>query len=104
MKLAETREDPRCAENMEKTAETYKPQYCCGTFVNVLACLFSFVSFAYCILLSVQTSEIKTRVAELETGNGELLYHQVPGFSMDQFNSLIQQRVDELLSQVRCNH
>ena len=40
-------------------------------------------------------------MADLEGGNGEHTFLRAPGYSMDDLNSLIEQRVDELLSQVR---
>ncbi|KAJ8382334.1 hypothetical protein SKAU_G00031120 [Synaphobranchus kaupii] len=89
---------------MERKPGSYKRQYCCRTFASVISLLFSVVSVAYCILLSVQTSEMRQRVVELETGNGELLYHQVRDFPMDQFNSLVRERVDQLLSQRTYEH
>ncbi|KAJ8377845.1 hypothetical protein AAFF_G00250770 [Aldrovandia affinis] len=104
MKSSEARRDSRCAENMERKPGSYKRQHCCRTFANVISFIFSVVSVAYCILLSVQTSEIRERVVELESGHGELLYHQARGFSMDQFNSLVRERVDQLLSQRSYEH
>ncbi len=38
---------------------------------------------------------------DLESGNGEHTFIRAPGYSMDDLNSMIEQRVDELLSQVR---
>ncbi|KAG5845479.1 hypothetical protein ANANG_G00139550 [Anguilla anguilla] len=105
MKALEARGNSRCSESMEREPGSYKRQYCCRTFASVISLLFSVVSVAYCIFLSVQTSEIRQRVVELETtGNGEIQYHQVPGFSMDQLNSLVRERVDQLLSQRTYEH
>lgn len=87
-------------EKMERETTSLKQQYCCTTVMNVISSLFSVASLAFCILLSVQTSAIADRVLDLETGHGEQIFHRVPSFSVDQFNSLIQERVDELLSQV----
>uniref|UniRef100_A0A4W5QCS0 Uncharacterized protein n=1 Tax=Hucho hucho TaxID=62062 RepID=A0A4W5QCS0_9TELE len=84
---------------MEREATSLKQQYCCPTVMNVISSLFSVASLAFCILISVQTSAITDRVLDLETGHGEQVFHRVPSFSVDQFNSLIQERVDELLSQ-----
>lgn len=100
MKVAETRGVHKCAEKMEREAASLKRLYCCTTAMNIISSLLSVASLAFCILLSLQTSEIKDRVLDLETGHGEHVFHRVPGFSGDQFNSLIQERVDELLSQV----
>ncbi|KAJ8262537.1 hypothetical protein GJAV_G00167540 [Gymnothorax javanicus] len=89
---------------MERESMTYKRQDCCRTFGSVISLLFSVVSVAFSVFLSIQTSEISQRVVELETGNGEILFHQVPGFSMDRFNSLVRERVDQLLSQRTYEH
>lgn len=94
------KENPKCASTMESEKGACKRRYCFRTFTNVLSFAFSAVSIAFCIFLSIQTAEIKSRVLDLETGDGERLFSRPPGFSMDEFNSLIQQRVDELLSQV----
>lgn len=49
----------------------------------------------------MNAADLKSRVVDLESGNGEHTFVRAPGYSMDDFNSLIDQRVDELLSQVR---
>ncbi|KAG9337114.1 hypothetical protein JZ751_029782 [Albula glossodonta] len=100
MKAMERNGHTRCAEDMESKAASRGQQYCCRTFANVLSLLFSVASLAYCVFLSVQTSEIRARVAELDNGNAELLYRPVPGFAMDKLDSLIHERVDQLLSQL----
>ncbi|XP_038851490.1 collagen alpha-1(XXV) chain-like isoform X2 [Salvelinus namaycush] len=104
MKVAETRGAHKCAEKMEREATSLKRRYCCTTVMNIISSLLSVASLAFCILLSLQTSEIKDRVLDLETRLGEHVFHRVPGFSVDQFNSLIQERVDELLSQRSYEH
>lgn len=78
-----------------------KRQYCRTTVLNIISSLCSVASIAFCILLSINTTDIKNRVVDLESGNGEHTFIRAPGYSMDDFNSLIQQRVNELLSQVR---
>lgn len=92
--------DQSARKKMERETTSLKQQYCCTAVMNVISSLFSVASLAFCILLSVQTSAITDRVLDLETGHGEQIFHRVPSFSVDQFNSLIQERVDELLSQV----
>ncbi|KAK6323500.1 hypothetical protein J4Q44_G00058390, partial [Coregonus suidteri] len=104
MKVSETRGAHKCAEKMEREAASLKRQYCCTTVMNVISSLFSVASLAFCIFLSLQTSEINDRVLDLETGHGEHVFHRVSGFSVDQFNSLIQERVNELLSQRSYEH
>lgn len=99
------KEDLKCASRMESEARPGKRQFCFRTVANVASFAFSVVSVAFCVFLSVQTAEIKARVLDLEAGprDGEwgLFTSRPPGFQMEDFNSLIQQRVDELLSQVR---
>uniref|UniRef100_W5MZD7 Uncharacterized protein n=1 Tax=Lepisosteus oculatus TaxID=7918 RepID=W5MZD7_LEPOC len=104
MKVAGGKGDARCDEDMEEKAGSQRQDYCCRTFANALSFTFSLVSVAFCIFLGIQTSVIKERVFALETGSGQLLYHQVPGFSVDQLNSMIQERVDELLAQRSYEH
>ena len=100
MKVADRKGELKCAEKMEREVTSQKRQPCRTTVFNFISSLFSVASIAFCIFLSVKTSEIKGRVVDLETGHGEHILHRVPGFSLDHFNSLIQERVDELLSQV----
>ncbi|GLD53670.1 collagen alpha-1(XXV) chain isoform X1 [Lates japonicus] len=83
---------------MEKVAPQ-KRQHCRTTVPNIISSLCSVASIAFCILLSINAADIKNRVVDLESGNGERTFIRAPGYSMDDFNSLIQQRVDELLSQ-----
>lgn len=88
-------------EKMEKEVAPQKRQYCRTTVLNIISSLCSVASIAFCIILSINTTDIKNRVVDLESGNGEHTFIRAPGYSMDDFNSLIQQRVNELLSQVR---
>lgn len=86
---------------MEKEVAPQKRQNCRTTVLNIISSLCSVASVAFCILLSINAADIKSRVLDLESGNGEHTFIRAPGYSMDDFNSLIEQRVDELLSQVR---
>ncbi|KAG2466537.1 COPA1 protein, partial [Polypterus senegalus] len=81
--------------------EAREGQRCCGrTIPGVLSFLSSLLSITYCILLSVRTAAIQERVVALEMGHkGDLYYHSSPSFSTEQLNSVVQERVDELLSQ-----
>ncbi len=88
-------------ENMEKEVAPQKRQYYRTTVLNVISSLCSVASIAFCILLSINAADIKNRVVDLESGNGEHTFTRAPGYSMDDFNSLIEQRLDELLAQVR---
>ncbi|KAJ8272014.1 hypothetical protein COCON_G00108730 [Conger conger] len=103
MKALERNGLARCPEDMERKVVSHKRPYC-RTFTSVLSLLFSVASLAYCVFLSVQTSEIRERVAELENGNAELLYRPVPGLALDKLNSMIHDRVDQLLSQRSYEH
>lgn len=90
---------------MEKEVAPQKRQHCRTTVLNIISSLCSVASIAFCILLSINTTDIKNRVVDLESGNGEHTFTRAPGYSVDDLNSLIQQRVNELLSQVRtCCH
>ncbi|KAK2899717.1 hypothetical protein Q8A73_012846 [Channa argus] len=99
METAEARGASMCAEKMEKEVAPQKRQRCRTTVLSIISSLCSVASIAFCIHLSLSTADIKERVMDLESVNGEHTYIRAPGYSMDEFNSLIQQRVDELLSQ-----
>lgn len=86
---------------MEKEVAPQKRQHYRTTVLNLISSLCSVASVAFCILLSINAADIRNRVVDLESGDGEHTFIRAPGYSMDDFNSLIEQRVDELLSQVR---
>lgn len=87
---------------MEKEVAHQKRQHCRTAALNIITSLCSVASIAFCILLSINAADVKNRVVDLESGKGEHTFIHAAGYStMDDFNSLIQQRVDELLSQVR---
>lgn len=77
-----------------------KRHRCRATVLNIISSLCSVASIAFCVLLSINAADLQNRVVGLESGNGEHPIVRAPGYSMGDFNSLIQQRVDELLSQV----
>lgn len=101
MENAAARGASGCVEKMEKEVAPQKRQCHRTTALNVISSLCSVASVAFCILLSINAADIKNRVVDLESGDGEHGFIRAPGYSMDDFNSLIEQRVDELLSQVR---
>lgn len=101
MDIAEARGASKCVEKMEKEVAPHKRQYCRSTVLNIISSLCSVASLAFCVHLSIYTADVKNRVVDLESVNGEHTFVRAPGYSMDDFNSLIQQRVDELLSQVK---
>ncbi|MBN3305591.1 COPA1 protein, partial [Amia calva] len=103
MKAVGARE-PRGDRDMERKATPHRQPYSFRTFANVLSFSFSLLSVAYCIFLNVYTTETRERVVALETGTGELLYHHVPGFSVDQLNLMIQEKENKLLSQRSYEH
>jgi len=101
METAEARGASKCAEKMEKEVAPQKRHYYRTALLNIISSLCSVASVAFCILLSINAADVNSRVLHLETGNGEHSFLRAPGYSMDDFNSLIGQRVDELLSQVK---
>ncbi|CAB1452378.1 unnamed protein product [Pleuronectes platessa] len=69
------------------------------TLLNIISSLCSVASVAFCVLLSINAADIRHRVVDLESVNGGQTLIRAPGSSMDDLSSLVQQRVDELLSQ-----
>ncbi|KAI3376487.1 hypothetical protein L3Q82_016947 [Scortum barcoo] len=87
-----------CAEEkMEKEAAPGKRRHSRTTALNIISSLCSVASVAFCVLLSINAADTRSRVAGLESGEHTLI--RAPGYSLDDLNSLIEQRVDELLSQ-----
>ncbi|KAM6908932.1 collagen alpha-1(XXV) chain-like [Xenentodon cancila] len=84
---------------MEKEPAALKRQHCRTTALNIFSSLCSVASFAFCIYLGIDTAHIKNRVVDLESGTSEHTFIHDPGYSVEDLNILIQQRVDELLSQ-----
>lgn len=74
------------------------------TVTGAVPFVLSVAAVAFCILLSVQSNDIEHRVAGLESATGELLFHPFSKISMDQFNSMVQGRVDELLAKVSISY
>ncbi|XP_072232265.1 collagen alpha-1(XXV) chain-like [Leuresthes tenuis] len=84
---------------MEKEVAPLKRQHSRTTALNIISSLCSVASIAFCVHLSISTAHIKNRVVDLESGTGDHTFIHGTGYSMDDFNSLVQERVDELLSQ-----
>lgn len=101
MKVLAANTDSRNAAKMENETDRCKRRHCLGATVDVMQFVFSILSFAFCFLLSVQTSDMKDKIVDLEIGRGAMVLNPFHEISIDQFNSMIQERVDELLSQVR---
>lgn len=102
MKAAEATNQSRCAAKMESDSGFGGKRHYLRTITGAIPFVFSVASVAFCILLGIQTSEIKTRMLDLESSNGERPMHPFAEVSIDEFNSMVQERVDEVLSQV--NH
>lgn len=94
--------ESRNETKMENDTGSARRRHCLRATVDVMPFVLSLLSFAFCFLLSFQSKEIKNRVVDLEIGSGARLLSPFHGVSMDQFNSMVQEQVDELLSQV-CN-
>ncbi|XP_051999321.1 collagen alpha-1(XXV) chain-like [Xyrauchen texanus] len=103
MRVSEVNKEPRSPAKIERDTGYGKQRHCFRAIVDVIPFVFSLVSFAFCFLLSIQTSEIKDRVVDLEIGSGARTFSPF-GLSMDQFNSMVQERVDKLLSQRSYEH
>lgn len=88
-------------EKMEKEVAPQKRQRCRATAaLNIISSLCSVASIAFCILLSINAADVKNRVVDLQSGNDGQSLVRAPGYSVDDLNSLIDRRVDELFSQV----
>ena len=68
--------------------------------LSVFSSLCSVASMAFCVFLSINTSDVTRRIVDLESRIGEPNLIRPVGYSVDDFNILIRDRVDELLSQV----
>ncbi|KAA0723938.1 Collagen alpha-1(XXV) chain CLAC-P [Triplophysa tibetana] len=104
MRGLEANKESRSAVKMESDTGAGKRRHCLKATVDVIPFVFSVVSFAFCFLLSVQNSDIKDRVVDLEIGSGARLLSPLNGLSMDQFNAMVQEKVDTLLSQRSYEH
>ncbi|XP_073427869.1 collagen alpha-1(XXV) chain-like [Dendrobates tinctorius] len=76
----------------------------CGrTVPSALAVGLALLSVASCVYLSVKSADLEGRMRALERGqSGELFTG--PGLSVDQLNSIVQEKVDRLLSQRSYEH
>lgn len=100
MKASEATNQPRCAAKMESDSGLGGKRHYLRTITGAIPFVFSVASVAFCILLGIQTSDIKSRMLDLESSNGERILHPFAEVSVDEFNSMVQERVDEVLSQV----
>lgn len=74
------------------------------------ACLLSVGSIASCVYLGMKTNDLQARVFAIEAAQGDMgaaaaavagSYRSLPSYSLDQLNSLMQEKVEQLLAQVR---
>lgn len=95
--------EPRGASEggMEKAAAAEKRRQYRATVLSVASSLCSVASVAFCVLLSINAADVRSRVSGLEAAGGEHSFLCAPGFTLEDFNSLVEQSVDERLSQVR---
>ncbi|KAE8630513.1 hypothetical protein XENTR_v10000850 [Xenopus tropicalis] len=74
------------------------------TLPSVLAFVFSLLSMASFLYLNMKTNDLQGRVWALQHGkSGDIAFH-MPGLSVDQLNSIVQEKVDRLLSQRSYEH
>ncbi|KAG9480206.1 hypothetical protein GDO78_011953, partial [Eleutherodactylus coqui] len=76
---------------------------CSRTLPSVLALVLSLFSLACCVYLNVRSGDLEGRMWALEHGKSGDIFH-VPGLSVDQLNSIVQEKVDRLLSQRSYEH
>lgn len=81
---------------------------CCprwaGPCGSALAALLSALAAASCVYLGVRTSDLQARVAAIEGARGgfstDAPLPPLPGFSLEQLNAMMQEKVERLLAQV----
>ncbi|XP_051896495.1 collagen alpha-1(XXV) chain-like [Pristis pectinata] len=72
----------------------------CWTLSSAVWSVLSLGSVAFCICLSVKTSQLEERILDLENVKGAALLPPLgPGSAADRMRVLVQERVDHLLSQ-----
>lgn len=69
------------------------------TLPSFLALVLSLFSLASCLYLNGKNRELQDRMGTIEHGQSGEIFH-VPGLSVDQLSSIVQEKVDRLLSQV----
>lgn len=75
-----------------------------GPVGSALAALLSALAAASCVYLGVRTSDLQARVAAIEGARGGFSaaapLPPLPGFSLEQLNAMMQEKVERLLAQV----
>lgn len=89
---------------MEKDAARQERQRRRAAALNATSCVFSVASVAFCVLLSINAADLRTRLVDVESLTGEHKLIRAPGYSSEDLNSLIEEKVNELLSQVTMLH
>ncbi|XP_072410511.1 collagen alpha-1(XXV) chain-like isoform X2 [Chiloscyllium punctatum] len=77
-------------------SQSSRCSWCLG---NALWLLLSAASLAFCVSLSVKTSQLEERILHLETGHGEPPAHRSASLPADRMRLLVQDRVEQLLNQ-----
>ncbi|KAF4089305.1 hypothetical protein AMELA_G00064940 [Ameiurus melas] len=104
MKASEATNQLRCAAKMESDSGLSGKRHYLRAITGAIPFVFSVASVAFCILLGIQTSDIKNRMLDFESSSGERLLHPFAEVSVDEFNSMVEERVDEVLSQRSYEH
>ncbi|KAI5609544.1 collagen alpha-1(XXV) chain isoform X8 [Silurus asotus] len=89
---------------MESDSRISGKRHYLRTITGAIPIVFSVASVAFCIFLEIQTSDMKNRMLDLENSDGERLLHPFAQVSIDEFNSMVQERVHEVLSQRSYEH
>ncbi|CAN0064412.1 unnamed protein product [Bubo scandiacus] len=75
---------------------------------SVLALLLSALAAASCVYLGLRTSDLQARVAAIEGARGGFSaaapLPPLPGFSLEQLNAMMQEKVERLLAQKSYEH
>ncbi|KAL7876082.1 hypothetical protein AOLI_G00110450 [Acnodon oligacanthus] len=97
MKALEATQAHECAASMESVSGASKRRrHCLRTAANGAPLVLSAVSVAFCVLLGVQTNDVRNRMTDWESAR---LSYPLAALSTEQLNSVIRERVDELLAQ-----
>ncbi|KAM7052462.1 collagen alpha-1(XXV) chain-like [Acridotheres tristis] len=77
-----------------------------GPVGSALAALLSALAAASCVYLGVRTSDLQARVAAIEGARGgfSAAAPPLPGFSLEQLNAMMQEKVERLLAQKSYEH
>ncbi|XP_061441407.1 collagen alpha-1(XXV) chain-like [Rhineura floridana] len=98
-------------------ASCFGGQRCCSSRTApssslLAALLFSVVSIVSCVYLGMKTNDLQARVLAIETAQGDIFAaasasasnQLMPSYTLDQLNSLMQDKVEQLLAQKSYEH